>query len=273
MKNSFGSLIHKWSTHLRTASLFIVFCLALIAAPVGFPTESAITPNRVALDHSDTLPIAKFHFDGHMRNEGSGKGTCSLNRREFRSNYYGTHALYLDGIYGEIKDDAVCMTPDLNYSAWTAVIRFNAEDFEPVPVPGCPYPRYKNTILVGGLSARWFALSRSPSGNLMITFNNQEFKRELPVPIYAGQWTVIAAGFDLAARKVVVYVNGFEAGKIDLPEDFKLKIIGFSAEQSDKRWYFTNYSNGTVFHGLVSDLVIYDRLLSTEDFGAIPLKP
>ena len=106
-------------------------------------------------------------------------------------------------------------------------MKFNAENFEPVPVPGCPnMMRHKNTILVGGLSARWFALGRSPSGNLTIT-----------------------------------------------PEDFKLNIISMSAEQSDKRWYFTNYSNAQVFHGLVSDLVIYDRLLSPEGFGAIPLKP
>ena len=273
MKNSFGSLIPTWPTYLRIASLFLVCCLALVLEPVGPPTESAIVPNRVVLHASNIQPIAKFHFDGDVRNEGSGKGGCSINRREFRGDYYGAQALYLDGFYGDYKDDAVCKTPDLDYSAWTAVIRFRAEDFEPIPIPGCSQFLDRSTILVGGLSHRWFALSRSSSGNIRVTFNNHDFKRELEAPIYPGLWTVVATGFDLASRKVYVYVNGLEVGKIDLPEDFNLRVIGSKAEKLDKRWYFTNYSDGTVFYGLVSDLMIYDRLLSAEDFSAIPLKP
>jgi hypothetical protein len=88
-----------------------------------------------------------------------------------------------------------------------------------------------------------------------------------------GHWTVVACGFDLATHKAVVYLNGRRIGQIDLPPDFKLEVVGSDQESSDKKWLFANYSNGNIFHGFVSDLIIYDKLLSAEEFNAIPLRP
>ncbi len=112
------------------------------------------------------------------------------------------------------------------------------------------------------------------SGNLKISFNNQTFNRELGNSLlYPLRWTVIACGFDLAKRRVHVYLNGVKVAQIALPPDFKLDVVGSDWEETDKEWMFTNYSNAAVFHGLVSDLIIYDRFLSPAKFAAIGLQP
>jgi len=77
----------------------------------------------------------------------------------------------------------------------------------------------------------------------------------------------------LASRRAIVYVNGNRIAQLDLPPGFALDVVGSDWEASDKQWLFTNYSNGSVFHGFVSDLIIYDKLLSDREFRAIPLKP
>jgi hypothetical protein len=215
------------------------------------------------------IPMARFRFNGEARNEGNGIAT--VENAEFRNTESGVKALYLNGVYGEYKENTICKTPELKYSTWTAVIRFKAENFGSVRTGALTVA--KSSILVGGHSYRWFALSRSESGNLRISLNNQSFNRDLGASLYLNRWTVIACGFDLVARKLVVYLNGAKIAQVELPRDFKLEVVGSDSEELDKEWVFANYSNAAVLHGLVSDLVIYDRLLSPEEFNAIPLKP
>ena len=62
-------------------------------------------------------------------------------------------------------------------------------------------------------------------GNLTITLNNQRFSHEIKnAAIHENKWTVIVCGVDLSERKLLMYLNGKQAARIDLPEGFKLDI-------------------------------------------------
>jgi uncharacterized protein YkwD len=161
----------------------------------------------------------------------------------------------------------MCKTPGLNYEAFTATVRFKAQAFGPMT----------STILVGGKDYRWFALGRSPEGKLMVTLNNGAFRQDLAdVTLSVGEWTTIGSAVDLKARAISVWINGKSAGEISLPEDFELSVIESEAKDRDKVWTFTNYSVASTFHGWVDELILHNRVLSTEEvakqFAAMPLK-
>ena len=80
------------------------------------------------------------------------------------------------------------------------------------------------------------------------------------------------APWDLPNRKIVVHINGKKAGDIDLPTTFKLDVAASPARETEKHWSFTNYSNGTVFHGKVDELILYGKAFAKE-LAAVPLRP
>jgi hypothetical protein len=155
-------------------------------------------------------------------------------------------------------------TPKLNYSAFTVALRFKAEEFD----------RTKRNLLTGGTSHRWFGLPRSDAGNLTVTMNNQRFSQEVRgAALSAGKWTLVACSVDLPGRKVVAYLNGKKVGDIDLSAGFKLDVVTSRVKEADKEWSFTNYSNGTVLHGLVDELIIYGKALGDRELAVVPLRP
>jgi len=46
-------------------------------------------------------------------------------------------------------------------------------------------------------------------------------------------------------------------------------VIGSSDHNSDKTFTFTNYSDGDVFHGYASNLIVYDGALSRDELGTL----
>jgi hypothetical protein len=216
-------------------------------------------------EKSQAAPLAWFRFGGNDKNEGKGEATFELINTEFQQN-----ALYLNGIYESSGAPggyrAVCRTPALNYETFTVAVRFKAEDFTP----------NKCNLLTGGTAYRWFGVERSPAGNLLVMFNNGDYKREIKgAPLEIGKWTVIACSVDVPRRRVVTCFNGRRVAEIDLPKDFELQVVkGQSGKEDyDKVWSFTNYSNGKVFHGIVDELLIYDRALSEDELDRLPLRP
>lgn len=214
-------------------------------------------------DEPHTNTLAHYRFDGNPKDEKPWNPDFQLKNTEFRDN-----ALYLNGIYGIGKTPnefrAVCLTPNLDYNQFTVALRFKAEDFNAKMV----------NIFSGGTACRWFGMFRSKSGNLTITLNNANFSHEIKTArLTPGKWTVVACGVDVQNRKVSVFFDGKKADAFDLPHGFKLDVIGSRFEKGDKVWSFSNYSNGTTFHGLVDECIIYGEMLSDAELGRIPLEP
>ncbi|MBX3448871.1 MAG: hypothetical protein KF777_04880 [Planctomycetaceae bacterium] len=210
---------------------------------------------------SPAAPLARFTFNGHAHNSASGKAEWELLLTEFRDD-----ALYLNGVYefgphAERGYHALCRTPDLQYTAFTVTLRFQAESFTDDPAT--------MGLIVGGRNHRWFALERSRAGHLTVMFNNGAFRHELMnTKLKAGKWTVVSCGVDLAAGRVVVLLDGAQVGDFSLPENFRLEVIGSKFEATDKLWTFVNYSNTNLFHGLVDELVIHNQMLSSDEMRA-----
>ena len=240
-------------TMLKTfISLLCIGVLGLCLSSVVLAAESGPQPPL----------LAHYRFNGDATDEIKGNPDFELKNTAFKQN-----ALYLNGQYefgAEQKGyRAVCKTPQLNFSAFTVVIRFKTEAFS----------QQKNNLFTGGTSARWFGLNRSQTGNLTVTLNNQEFSQEIPkAAISKEKWTPVACGMDVAEHKIVAYLNGKKAAVIDLPKSFKFDIDK-DAEDNDKVWSFTNYSNASVFHGLVDEVIIYGKLLSSKEFEQLSVTP
>jgi hypothetical protein len=233
--------------------------LQLIMAPLAL---SMLLGTCQAADKSQPVPLAHFRFNGDAKDENKENPEFELKNTQFKDN-----ALFLNGHYefGSLEDGyrAVCETPKLDYTKFTVVFRFKPEKFD----------LDQTNLITGGTSSRWFGMNRSAAGNLTITLNNQDFSHEIKdAALEKGKWTTIACGVDVSNRKIVVYLNGKKIASIDLPKDFKLEEIDSDSNASDRYWSFTNYSNGDAFHGLVDELIIFGKMLSTEEFEKIPLR-
>lgn len=206
-----------------------------------------------------TGPLAHFRFNGNAENECQGDAQFELRNTEFRGD-----ALYLNGKYdldNKSGSRAVCSTPTFDYTAFTVAIRLKAEEFRPG----------RSNIITGGAHDRWFGMEISRSGNLTITFNNQRVMREIKqCPVVAGQWIALVCSVDLAARRFAVYADGRNVAQVELPEGFRLEVAESKWDTSSKSWSFANYGNANVYHGLVDELILYNRLLSPEEVGRIP---
>jgi hypothetical protein len=157
---------------------------------------------------------------------------------------------------------AVFPTPSLDYKKFTVVVRLRPDDIS----------RPKDTLLVGGITCRWLALSTSPKGELTLSFNNQKLLWPIKkVKIVPGKWTVLACSFDAAARKARVYVDGQRLEEISLPNTFKLDTSYHNVD--DRVWSFTNYSNSGTFKGLVGELDVFGTVLTDDEIAALRLEP
>ncbi len=233
--------------------LFVIFATfqpARAESPKGSPASGS---------------MADYRFNGNARDEFPSNPPFELTNTEFRSG-----ALYLNGKYERNETGtgdgyhAVVRCPALDYNQFTVALRFKADDFSQNHI----------NLFTGGTSYRWFGMNRSEDGKLVITFNNQDYAHEVQaVPLTPGEWAVVVCGVDLPNRKVVVYFNGQKAATITLPAGFTLAVADSDAKEQDKRWTFTNFADGTTFHGLVDECIIYGKMLSDEEFARIPLKP
>ena len=228
------------------------------------------------LSETNTIPrgiptnklIACYTFDGNAI-DSTGMGKADLNNTKFTQ-----HGLYLNGLYSYnlTADGYTANIPvaSLRYEQFTISLSFKPIDFlELTDRPGGHKKR--SNIITGGQSTRWFAIRRSDSGNLEINFNNAVgFKHEFagrPIPL--DEWNTISCSFDLPKRSLLVYFDGEKLPGIELPADFRLDVIGSSNHNSDKAFTFANYSNGEVFHGYVSNLIVYDRAFSGDELGKL----
>ncbi len=216
-------------------------------------------------------PIARYTFDGQKDNKGTGKGTCHLNNFvEFRGN-----AIYVNGVYeysGSFDDplfrgfQVFCGAPEIGFEKFSVVVRFNAENFDDT----------QNVIVMGGKSWRWFGLTRSDTGKLVLNLNSGKFKQEFPdSTVEAKRWVTVACAVNIPAHRVVAFIDGKECGVIKLPDDLKIdepdeeKVVAEAPFFGDKIFTFANYATAGVFRGLVDGLVVYDRELSNAEMSEL----
>lgn len=153
--------------------------------------------------------------------------------------------------------------PSLDFSKFTVALRLKPEDLA----------ARKSNVLTGGELDRWFGIRGSENGNLVVTFNNQEFAREIKdTKLHRGEWAVIACSVDLSKRKVLVCFNG-KVSEFDLPEDFKLRVLESDDVETARNWTFTDYGDGNVFHGWVDEFRVYGRAFSAHEMQSILLRP
>lgn len=201
-------------------------------------------------------PTGEFLFDG----KHPYVGTATVSNVTVRG-----QALYLNGKYSTDYwgDDE----QHVGYTAVFKPLKFNYEKFT-VAVRLCPenISVGKKTLLVGGVEARWLALSVVETNRLELSLNNHEFHQAVDnIIVTNGGWITLAASFDLESREVVVYANGIRAQKIQLPADFKLDLMeNEERREQDKVWTFTNYANAGTFQGLVGGLLSFNTILSDE---------
>ena len=152
----------------------------------------------------------------------------------------------------------MCPTPSLDYENFSVAVRFKLES----EVNGT------TSILVAGLFEYWLAIERNALGNLAIKLSGD--REHLKSKLKNGDWNVVALGVDVANRLVRVFANGKQAAEIELPVDFEFDLRG---GPRDLLWTFMHWGPGTVMQGHVDELIIYRRMLTKEEFEAIPLQP
>ena len=117
-------------------------------------------------------------------------------------------------------------------------------------------------IIMGGTSYRWLGY-RHHDGCLELTLNNQDFiHRFSNVVVSVKAWHNLLCSFDVKSRRVLTFLDGRELRAVNLPEDFKLSIIDSERESEDKEFTFTNYSDGSAFHGYAANLRVFSRALT-----------
>lgn len=221
-----------------------------------------------AEDPNQPKPYARFTFENDEdANLGTGKVLLLRRNAPVKDG-----AAVLNGVYplGPDEDKASVLTvrtPQLVYDGFTVGIRFRADEFPP--------DRFRNNaILVAGRAYRWFALSRTEAGTLVVELNQGRpaFEVKTP-PIDAGKWTTVACSVDRPRRKIVVFVNGKKVLEDKLPADFSWAVEESEEREADKVWMFVNFSTGKTFKGAVGGFVFYDTPLTAEQMAKIPLKP
>ncbi|HET6884503.1 MAG TPA: LamG-like jellyroll fold domain-containing protein [Pirellulales bacterium] len=216
-----------------------------------------LQPGRSGPENGLPEPIADFLFNGNGKDEVSAASIVQLKNVEYRDD-----ALYVNGLHalnGGGRETTVYLGTDLmDLHKFTVALRFKASVFDAT-----------HETVLGMDSPSFFRLFRSPQGNLCVSLGQDKYLHEFTgATISAERWTTVACGVDLEAGKCVAYVNGALAGESDVPHESQLQNIG----PTRHRWTFGDHARGPVYHGLVDELIVYDRLLSPAEFDRIPLR-
>jgi hypothetical protein len=209
-------------------------------------------------------------YYGFEKDDGDASGFHG--RPEMRNTTFVENSLYLNGDYdGGIQEGSKkayrlnVPVPMLRYELCTVSLAFKPLDFD--RTTDGSNSRRVNIVTGGGMwLPRWFDLDVSSSGNLELAFNDRAFQHEFSnAAVCLNEWNSITCSIDLSKRVVILYLNGMRLPDLQLPNEFVLDVIGNPSHAKAKLFSFTNYGNGTVLHGYIRDLIVYDRALSPEE--------
>ena len=201
--------------------------------------------------------VAYYQFDNN-----DGVDTLGLSQlMQLQNVSFVNSTLQLNGQYQNDGSGngyvATAYINNFSYQNFTISLDFNSNTFT-----GVINNFTSSNVLTGGTSYRWFGL-RYNTGHLELTLNNQAYSHLFSTSsLTAGSWHNIICSFDLPNKLVRTYFDGQFLEDVVLPVDFVLDVIGSSAESTDKKFSFTNYSNGQTFNGVVDNLRVYNKTLN-----------
>ena len=239
------------------------------------PKIVAIFVLGAGLTRSFAVPeaVARFQFDGN-ENEGTGKSGNGLLMDNYDSPTFRGNALFGNGVYGGFPEQTPTIrTRSLDFRAFTIALRFKAMSFK----------NGNNNILSGGRYSRWISFCiganiNNPSGNLTVTFNDQDFSHEYPLKLEVDKWYSLVCGVDLRRRTVTTYLNGDLLPSIKLPQDFWLRVLEGDGKlvrpAREKSWHLANYSTRQTLHGLIDEFAVFNGDVASkvnEDYFVDPV--
>jgi hypothetical protein len=237
---------HQMNKHTFLSGTFLVLSSIVLALlPI---TSAQAQPAHL---------LAAYSFDAGAVDATGNSGPMVLGNAPVTNS-----SLYLNGKYsGNDPQGFLAIAPitGLSYDSFTVALDFNPADF----LFG------HASIIVGGTSYRWFSL-RHNTGKLEVTLNNQSQTYVIPnSALQPGRWQSVLCSVNVAARKIVTFVNNIRVADIDLPVGFRFEVVGSPAENFEREFSFANYSNADVFSGYVDNLKVWSRALSASEIDAM----
>jgi serine/threonine protein kinase len=155
--------------------------------------------------------------------------------------------IYCNGVYKNSGLPNWChaITPLLdtfNFSSFSISALFKVSEFKRMPV------------FVGGNSWRWIAFYLNPDGTVTLLYNNNE-TADCGLTYEVNTW-----------HEAMVTYDG-QTGKLYLDDELGCTVDFELAHGNDKNVGVTNFSNGAVFTGILSDLRIYDTVIEPFSFA------
>jgi hypothetical protein len=147
-----------------------------------------------------------------------------------------------NGIYENAGNPAFCKiaSPQLNefnYASFSISARFNPAEVKRMPV------------FMGGSSFRWIGFYLLENGHVGLLFNNSQFA-DCGATYTPGTWYNATVTYNGSAAKV--YLDN----TLVCTQPFAL------VQGGDKDISVTNFSNGATFHGILSDLKVYNTVIT-----------
>lgn len=264
---------------LKNAELLLVAFLAWLSF------------SALAWESNDCIAIYRLN---NTSNDSLGKTEAFISSDTCFSN----HVLFVDGNYNLIATPGlgVCWktiyrgTPlltNLNYEAFAFSL-----DFYPlsIRIPKRPLNGFERRLnsLTSGANALWFGKSETDraifiggdsyrwigfdqrGGALRLTLNNQRFIHRFPdAQVRPNRWHQLVCSVDLQGKRILTSLDGRQLESVELPMDFKLEVLGSTAESTDREFTFINYSSGSVFYGYASNLEIFSRALTESEIASL----
>lgn len=178
---------------------------------------------------------------------------------------------------------AVVDMPALHQDTFTVALQFWASDFDTAPNTDGPWWRLRwwlfgfgwiasppassghDTLLMAGKSYRWMGY-KVRDGELCLTLNNATVVHPFRgVAVGLDRWHSIVASVDVKSKRVATTLDGVRLPDFTLPDGFQWNNVVDRTAPDERQFTFTDYSDGTCFHGYVARLRVLDRSLEGAD--------
>jgi hypothetical protein len=228
---------------------------------------------------------------GHYQFERSGADSLGRSARFELVNAPLDHGtLFLNGGYehggGPGGFRAIAAIPGLKYDSFTVSLDFWPVDFKNDRSKSRQMESFlsrvsfgyfgdgsqssHDSIIVGGPNYRWFSMRQLNKGNLELTLNNQSFVHTFAsATVATRRWHNLICSVDVKRRLILTVLDGRPLEPVNLPEHFKLDIVGTPDEATDNEFTFSNYSCGSAFHGFADNLKVFGHALSSAEMVAL----